>query len=105
MSRSSLMFLILHFFNFFISKKTVLENGPYFFLQKFLVLKKWHRIMKPAREQPTKIPTWVKIHDLPFELWNKECVSRIASTIGHPIHVDQATAKNQNFQVHAFALN
>ncbi|KAI8572256.1 hypothetical protein RHMOL_Rhmol01G0183900 [Rhododendron molle] len=55
--------------------------------------KDWHRMMKPAQEQPTKIPAWVKFHDLPFELWNQECLSRVASTIGRPLHVDQATAK------------
>ncbi|XP_058183805.1 uncharacterized protein LOC131301486 isoform X2 [Rhododendron vialii] len=75
------------------SKCAVLENGPCFFSQKFLVLKNWHRTMKPVKEQPSKIPAWVKIYYLPFELWNKECLSRIASTIGRPIHVDQATAK------------
>lgn len=49
--------------------------------------------MKPTKEHPSKIPIWVRILDLPWELWNKECISRIASTIGRPIHLDQATAK------------
>lgn len=76
------------------AKQQVLEGGPYFFSQKYLVLKDWHRMLKPAQEQPSKIPAWVKFHDLPFELWNKELLSRIASTIGRPLHVDQATAKS-----------
>lgn len=75
------------------AKMQVLEGGPYFFSQKYLVLKDWHRMMKPARDQPAKIPVWVKLHDLPFELWNQECLSRVASTIGKPLHADQATAK------------
>lgn len=50
--------------------------------------------MKPAQEQHTKIPAWVKLHYLPFELWNQECLSRLASTIGEPLHVDQATRKS-----------
>ncbi|KAI8550597.1 hypothetical protein RHMOL_Rhmol06G0119600 [Rhododendron molle] len=33
----------------------VLEGGPYFFSQKFLVLKDWHRMVKPAEDQPSKI--------------------------------------------------
>ncbi|KAG5557514.1 hypothetical protein RHGRI_007674 [Rhododendron griersonianum] len=49
--------------------------------------------MRPALDQPSKIPVWVKLHDLPFELWNQECLSRVASTIGKPLHVDQATAR------------
>ncbi|KAI8559923.1 hypothetical protein RHMOL_Rhmol04G0214000 [Rhododendron molle] len=75
-------------------KQQVLEGGPYFFSQKYLVLKDWQRMLKPAMEQPSKSPAWVKLHDLPFELWNKECLSRIASTIGRPLHVDQAIAKS-----------
>lgn len=75
------------------AKMQVLEGGPYFFSQKYLVLKDWHRMMKPAQDQPSKIPAWVKLHDLPFELWNQECLSRVASTIGKLLHVDQPTAK------------
>ncbi|KAG5565781.1 hypothetical protein RHGRI_001639 [Rhododendron griersonianum] len=75
------------------AKQEVLDGGPYFFSQKYLVLKDWHRMMKPVKEQPSHIPAWVKLHDLPLELWNQECLSRVASTIGKPLHVDQATAK------------
>lgn len=75
------------------AKQSVLDEGPWFFSRKYLVLKNWHRMMKPSKEHPSKIPIWVKIIDLPWELWNKECISRIASTFGRPIHVDQATAK------------
>lgn len=75
------------------AKQSVLDEGPWFFSRKYLVLKNWHRMMKPTKEHPSKIPIWVKILDLPWELWNRECITRIASTIGRPIHVDHATAK------------
>lgn len=35
----------------------------------------------------------VKLHNLPPECWTEEGLSRIASVIGHPIHVDKATGK------------
>jgi hypothetical protein len=75
------------------AKLSVLEDGPWFFSRKYLVLKNWQRMMKPVKEHPSSIPVWVKLLNLPWELWNRECISRIASTIGRPIHVDQATAK------------
>jgi hypothetical protein len=50
-------------------------------------------MMQPIIEQPSHIPAWVRLHNLPLELWNQECLSRIASTIGKPLNVDQATAK------------
>lgn len=75
------------------AKQQVLDGGPYFFSQKYLVLKDWHRMMQPVKEQPSHIPAWVRLRNLPLELWNQECLSRVANTIGRPLHVDQATAK------------
>ncbi|KAI8530017.1 hypothetical protein RHMOL_Rhmol11G0021300 [Rhododendron molle] len=75
------------------AKQQVLDGGPYFFSQKYLILKDWHRMIKPVKEQPSHIPAWVRLHNLPLELWNQECLSRVASTIGKPLHVDQATTK------------
>ncbi|KAI8547520.1 hypothetical protein RHMOL_Rhmol07G0202200 [Rhododendron molle] len=75
------------------AKLQILDRRPYFFSQKYLVLKDWHRMMKPLQDQPTKILAWVKSHDLPLKLWNQECLSRVASIVGRPIHVDQAIAR------------
>ncbi|KAI8555236.1 hypothetical protein RHMOL_Rhmol05G0159000 [Rhododendron molle] len=50
-------------------------------------------MMKPVKEQPSHIQAWVKLHDLPLELGNQECLNRVASTIGKPLLVDQATTK------------
>lgn len=58
------------------------------------MLKDWHGMIKPAQNQPTKILARVKLPDLRFELWNQECLNRVASTIGKPLHVDQATTKS-----------
>ncbi|XP_058181235.1 uncharacterized protein LOC131299672 [Rhododendron vialii] len=49
--------------------------------------------MQPVKDQPSHISAWVKLRDLPLELWNQECLSRVASTIGKPLHVDQTTTK------------
>lgn len=52
-------------------------------------------MMEPSTEHPSTIPTWVKIHKLPLECWTEEGFSRVASTIGKPLYVDIATAKQQ----------
>lgn len=77
------------------TKFKALEGGPYFFSRRYLVLKDWHRMLIPSTEHPSTIPAWVKIHKLPLECWTEEGFSRIASTIGKPLHVDIATAKQQ----------
>lgn len=77
------------------SKNKVLEGGPYFFSRRYLVLKEWERMLAPSTEHPSTIPVWVKIHKLPLECWTEEGLSRIASKIGKPLHVDVATAGQQ----------
>lgn len=75
------------------AKLKALEDGPHFFSRRFLVLQNWKRMLLPTKDQPSKIPAWIKILKLPLEFWTAECFSKIASTIGKPLHVDQATAK------------
>lgn len=77
------------------TKLRVLEGGPYFFSCRYLVLKDWNRMMIPSIDHPSSIPAWIKIHKLPFEFWTAESFSKIASTIGKPLHVDKATEKRQ----------
>lgn len=74
------------------TKMKVLEEGPYFFSRRYLVLTDWRRMLVPTTAHPTSIPAWVKLHKLPLECWTEAAFSRIASSIGRPIHVDHATA-------------
>jgi len=77
------------------TKMKVLDGGPYFFSKRYLVLKDWRRMLILSTEHPSSIPAWIKIHKLPLECWTEAGLSRIASSIGKPIHVDNATAKRQ----------
>lgn len=77
------------------SKMGVLEGGPYFFSRRYLVLKEWKRMLVPSKNHPTTIPVWVKLHRLPLEFWTHVGFSMIASAIGKPIHIDEATANKR----------
>lgn len=77
------------------SKLRALENGPYFFSRRYLVLKKFHHMLVLEIEHPTSIPTWIKVHKLPLEFWTKEGFSRIGSAIGKPLRVDMDTEKRR----------
>lgn len=74
---------------------SVLEGGPWYFSGRYIVLKNRHRMMPLSVEHPSKIPAWVRFHNLPLECWTADSFSRIASTIGRPIHVDKATERRQ----------
>lgn len=49
------------------TKLLELEDGPYFFSRRYLVLQNWHHMMLPTKDQPSKIPAWVKTLKLPLE--------------------------------------
>nr|GEU52434.1 hypothetical protein [Tanacetum cinerariifolium] len=43
------------------------------------------------KPEPTNVPLWVKILNVPFEAWNVHGISRIASRIWNPIIMDRIT--------------
>ncbi|KAH1205688.1 hypothetical protein GmHk_16G046336 [Glycine max] len=64
----------------------VLSAGPYFIFQRPLLLK---HSLTFGNEELSKIPVWVKLRNLPLELWNPR---KILSKIGSPIRSDHLTA-------------
>ncbi|KAL7246411.1 hypothetical protein ACSBR2_001502 [Camellia fascicularis] len=75
------------------SCREVLEGGPWYIGGYLLILKQWKRMMKLAKEKFTKIPIWVKFFNIPMEYWDPDGFSRVASTIGTPLFLDQLTAR------------
>ncbi|KAK1307676.1 hypothetical protein QJS10_CPA09g00955 [Acorus calamus] len=43
------------------------------------------------QERLTSIPIWVKFPNLPLHFWTKECLGKIASSVGTPLFMDAAT--------------
>ncbi|GJX75114.1 integrase, catalytic region, zinc finger, CCHC-type containing protein [Tanacetum coccineum] len=58
------------FFKFDTSKglEDVLENGPWMIRNNPIILKKWTMHTRPLKEELTRIPVWVKIHDVPLQM-------------------------------------
>ncbi|XP_058227165.1 uncharacterized protein LOC131335705 isoform X3 [Rhododendron vialii] len=76
------------------------EDGPYFFSQRYLVLQNWHLMMLPTKDQPSKIPAWVKMLELSLEFWTAESLCKIASIIGSELADDiQVTVNGQSVVV------
>ncbi|GJT24170.1 zinc knuckle CX2CX4HX4C containing protein [Tanacetum coccineum] len=46
----------------------------------------------PCKEELTRIPVWVKIHDVPLQVFSEDGISLIASQIGKPIMLDSFTS-------------
>ncbi|GJT75531.1 RNA-directed DNA polymerase, eukaryota, reverse transcriptase zinc-binding domain protein [Tanacetum coccineum] len=69
----------------------VLENGPWLVEGKPLFVQKWEAGLCMEKPEPTKVPLWVKILNVPLEAWNVHGISRITSRIGNPIIMDIIT--------------
>lgn len=61
------------------SSTNVVEDGPWFFGGHFLVLKKWHNMMKLSKERLDRILIWIKLFNIRLEYWDDDGLSRIAS--------------------------
>ncbi|KAJ0093684.1 hypothetical protein Patl1_25491 [Pistacia atlantica] len=76
-----------------------LEDGPWLFQNKPIMLQKLQPKMEINKEAPQFIPLWAKLFDVPLELWNAERLSYIASGVGKPLGVDKITEDTCRFGV------
>ncbi|GKB68750.1 zinc knuckle CX2CX4HX4C containing protein [Tanacetum coccineum] len=78
------------FFQFKTSKglEDVIENGPWMIRKSPIILKKWTMNTRLCKDELTRIPVWVKIHDVPIQVFSEDGLSIIASQIGKPIMLD-----------------
>ncbi|KAK8651283.1 hypothetical protein V6N13_140891 [Hibiscus sabdariffa] len=76
----------------------VLENGPWHIQHKPLVLRKWEPSLRSLDFDLKKMPIWVQFYNVPLELFLKEGLSYIASTIGVPLYMDTITASKARLE-------
>ncbi|GJY60636.1 zinc knuckle CX2CX4HX4C containing protein [Tanacetum coccineum] len=65
--------------------EAVLEGGPWLICKAPIILKKWSTDTKLLKEELTRIPIWVKLHDVPLQVFKEDGIILIASFIGKPV--------------------
>ncbi|GKC46672.1 zinc knuckle CX2CX4HX4C containing protein [Tanacetum coccineum] len=70
----------------------VLENGPWMIRKSPIILKKWNMSTRLCKDELSRIPVWVKIHDVPIQAFTEDGLSIIASKLGKPIMLDSYTS-------------
>ncbi|KAK9756406.1 hypothetical protein RND81_01G095100 [Saponaria officinalis] len=55
------------------------------------VLRAWTPKLKLAKEKVTRVPVWIRIHDLDLKFWGKKCLERIADEVGKVVRCDVYT--------------
>ena len=79
-------------------KINVLESGPWHIEHRPLVLKEWNWKVEFEHKADVEIktlPIWVKIYDLPLIFWSGSFFSKVASSLGIPLCLDQKTKNKE----------
>ncbi|GKD35016.1 zinc knuckle CX2CX4HX4C containing protein [Tanacetum coccineum] len=66
----------------------VIENEPWMIHNSPIILKKWTMNTSLFIEELTHIPVWVKLHDVPLQVFSEDGISLIATLIGKPVMLD-----------------
>ncbi|GJX08556.1 hypothetical protein Tco_0196488 [Tanacetum coccineum] len=69
----------------------VLEGGSWMIRNSPIILKKWSVKTSLQKEEMTRIPIWVKFHDVPIQVFKEDGISLIGSYLGKPIMLDSYT--------------
>ncbi|GKA23295.1 zinc knuckle CX2CX4HX4C containing protein [Tanacetum coccineum] len=76
--------------------EAVLEGGPWMIRKSPIILKKWSMDTRLLKEELTRIPIWVKLHDVPIQVFEEDGISLIATFIGKPVMLDSFTSSMCN---------
>ncbi|GKA37384.1 zinc knuckle CX2CX4HX4C containing protein [Tanacetum coccineum] len=60
--------------------EAVLEGGPWLIRKSLIILKKWSMDTRLLKEELTRILIWVKLHDVPIQVFEEDGISLIATT-------------------------
>lgn len=74
----------------------VRQKGPFDVFGTPLVLQPMPSDFDPDMEPEVKVPVWLRLVDLPLDLWNLSAVSKIASFIGTPLTTDFKTLRRES---------
>ncbi|XP_019225767.1 PREDICTED: uncharacterized protein LOC109207324 [Nicotiana attenuata] len=74
-------------------KNLIMQNGPYPFNSRPMVLKYWDPNFQMKDESMRIVPIWINLPGLPIQCWAEEHLGRIASLLGKPICTDRLTAE------------
>ncbi|GJS19260.1 UBN2 domain-containing protein [Tanacetum coccineum] len=101
--RIALIDILLHdlcffFFKFDTSKglEDVLENGSWMIRNNPIILNKWTMHTRPLKEELTRIPVWVKIHDVPLQVFFEDGATLLDMMVNKRKNGKTGTSSNSN---------
>ncbi|GJW84889.1 zinc knuckle CX2CX4HX4C containing protein [Tanacetum coccineum] len=76
--------------------EAVLEGGPWLIRNSPIILKKWSMDTRLLKEELTRISIWLKLHDVPIQVFEEDGISLIATFIGKYVMLDSNTSSMCN---------
>ncbi|GJT49873.1 putative reverse transcriptase domain-containing protein [Tanacetum coccineum] len=70
----------------------VLEGGPWMIRNSPIILKKWSINTSLQKEELTRISIWVKLHDVPIQVFEEDGISLIGTYLRKSIMLDSYTS-------------
>nr|POF24545.1 uncharacterized protein CFP56_76168 [Quercus suber] len=70
----------------------VIKRGPRFIGDHFLSLRPWEPFFKPSTANVSLIAVWIRLNELPIELYETEVLREIGESIGKVLRIDSHTA-------------
>ncbi|PWA54185.1 hypothetical protein CTI12_AA436950 [Artemisia annua] len=68
--------------------QTFIKSGQWIVNNKPMVVQKWDPSVNLDTNEPTILPVWVKLVNLPLEAWSSKGLSALAGRIGTPLIMD-----------------
>ncbi|KAK9983145.1 hypothetical protein SO802_032670 [Lithocarpus litseifolius] len=70
----------------------VIKRGPWFIGDHFLSLRSWEPFFKPLSTTVSSVVVWIRLNELPIELYETEVLKEIGEAIGKVLRIDSHTA-------------
>ncbi|KAL3739770.1 hypothetical protein ACJRO7_021100 [Eucalyptus globulus] len=72
-------------------RQKIIEDGPLTVARVPLILRQWQPLIDLKKDKQTAVPVWIRLKNLPLDLWSASAIGGIASAVGKPLYVDQRT--------------
>ena len=70
----------------------VLQRGPWLIRKSPLILNKWTPNLSLTKNEVTRVPVWIKLHNVPLLPYSEDGLSLINTQVGKPIMLDAFTS-------------
>ena len=82
----------LFMFEYKVGIDHVLDRCPWLIRNSPLILKKCSPNVSFTKNEVTKVPVWIKLHNAPLLTYSKDSLRLIATQVGKPIMLDAFTS-------------